>query len=237
MTTTPHQRYKILILEDEVIIADTIARHLVRNGHEVVGTAISFDDAVELYHDTQPDLALLDIRVDGEKSGVDFAHFLRGQSHPIPFIFLTSQTDAGHIAQVRETFPMGYLSKPIQAGSLLATIEVAMHNHRAGSEKPAGTVVLRDGRQTYRISVETITYLQASHVYVKINQVGQAPLMLRTTLSDLIDELGEDQFIQTHRSYAVNLAHVTRFDKENIYVGDTALPVSRSRRGQVLARL
>ncbi|NJB85086.1 DNA-binding LytR/AlgR family response regulator [Lewinella marina] len=236
MTTPPQSGYNILILEDEVIIADTLARHLTRNGHHVVGTAISYEDAVRLYEETHPDLALLDIRIDGPKSGVDFAHFLRGQPRPIPFIFLTSQTDAHHIAQVRETFPKGYLSKPIQVGSLLATVEVAMHNHRADADKP-DTVVLRDGRHTYRLPVESITYLQASHVYVRVNLVDQPVIMLRSTLSDLIEELGEEQFLQTHRSYVVNLAHVTRYDKESIYVNNKAIPVSRTRRSKVLSRL
>ncbi len=225
-----------MILEDEFIIADTLSRHLRRNDHLVVGQALSYEEAVRLYHGENPDLALLDIRISGEKDGIDFAHYLRSQTPTIPFIFLTSQVDEGYIDRVKQTRPSGYLSKPIQIKSLLATIEVAMFNHQ--SREPVQEVVsLRDGRATHRVPLDTIEYLEADHVYVRIYLSDKTSLVIRNTLGDLISELGEKHILQTHRSYAVNPRKITRYDKDYVYLGDKQVPVSRARRQSVAERL
>ncbi|MGB3799827.1 MAG: response regulator transcription factor [Lewinella sp.] len=228
--------HRILLLEDEFIIADTLVRQLERNRHTVVGQAISYKEAVDLYHSTQPDLALLDIRVAGDKTGVDFAHYLRDQQPAIPFVFLTSQVDISHLEQVKATLPAGCLSKPIQLKSLLATIEVAMFNHlsRPMTDK---VVTLRDGRASHRVPLNSIEYVEADHVYVRVYLTDSSSLVLRNTLSDLVSELGEKTLVQTHRSYAVNPDKVTRYDRDYVYVRDKQVPISRARRQSVIERL
>ncbi|WP_198664752.1 LytR/AlgR family response regulator transcription factor [Lewinella sp. IMCC34191] len=228
--------YRILILEDEFIITDTLARQLRRNRHTVVGQAISYEEARTLYHREQPDLALLDIRVAGDKSGIDFAHFLREQSPSIPFVFLTSQVDSGYLERVKATLPAGCLSKPIQLNSLLATIEVAMFNHQSRTTIDR-LVTLRDGRATHRVPLNAIEYVEADHVYVKVHLADSSNLVLRNTLSDLLNEVGEQTLVQTHRSYAVNPEKITRYDRDFVYVRDKQLPISRSRRQSVIERL
>jgi DNA-binding response OmpR family regulator len=84
---------QILIVEDEILIADTIERYLTRQGYWVMGSAISCEEAETLYLRQTPDLALLDIRLSGSRTGIDFAHFIRKQARPAPFIYLTSQLD------------------------------------------------------------------------------------------------------------------------------------------------
>lgn len=230
------QGYRILLLEDEFVIAETLTRQLERNGHRVVSQAISYAEAVDLLHRTDPEVALLDIRLSGEKTGIDFAHYLRSLPEPIPFIFLTSQMDAKHIEQVKETLPSGYLGKPVQVDSLLATIEVVMHNRRA-QRAAAPVVTLRDGKATHRVPVDKLEYVEADHVYVKVYLSDGGSLVLRNTLSDLVRELGEDRLLQTHRSFAVNPQKVTRYDKDYVYIRDTRIPVSRSRRQEVSRRM
>ena len=228
--------YRILLLEDEFIIAETIKRHLERHGHRVVRQAISYLEAVEGVHHDAPELALLDIRVSGVKTGIDFAHYLRSLPRPIPFIFLTSQMDAQYIEQVKLTMPSGYLGKPVQVESLLATIEVAMHNHRA-HPTPARLVTLHDGKATHRIPEDGIEYVEADHVYVKVHLSDGSSLVLRSTLSDLVNELGDDVLLQTHRSYAVNPRKITRYEKDFVFLGALRIPVSRGRRQEVSRRL
>jgi len=112
------KNYKILIVEDEVIIADTIKRYLTQNGHQVVGNAISYQEAESIYIEKKPDLVLLDIRLSGTKTGIDVAYFIQQQTDPKPFIFLSSQLDSRSLNSAKETFPAGYLSKPIQKNTL-----------------------------------------------------------------------------------------------------------------------
>ncbi|PPK86196.1 LytTR family two component transcriptional regulator [Neolewinella xylanilytica] len=228
--------YRILILEDEFIIAETLTRQLERNHHVVVGQAISYAEAVSLFHDQQPDLALLDIRVSGNKTGIDFAHYLRAQEPGIPFIFLTSQVDAGYLDRVKQTMPSGCLSKPIQLKSLLATIEVAIFNHLS-QRAVCEVVTLRDGRATHRVPLNTIEYVEADHVYVKVHLSDNSNLVLRNTLSDLVSQLGQENLLQTHRSYAVNPQKITRYDRDFVYLREKQVPVSRGRRASVENRL
>ena len=236
MEAKPKQGYRILLLEDEFIIAETLRRHLERNGHQVVRQAISFAEAVDGLRLDDPELALLDIRVSGDKSGIDFARHLRTLPRPMPFIFLTSQMDVKHIDEVKQTMPSGYLGKPVQVDSLLATIEVVMHNHRTQAT-PTELITLHDGKTTHRIPADTLEYVEADHVYVRVHLADGSSLMLRSTLGDLVRELGDGCLLQTHRSYAVNPGKITRYEKEFVYVGHSRIPVSRSRRQEVSSRL
>jgi len=228
--------YRILIVEDEILIADMLERYLVQAGHEVVGIAISYEEAIAILEQNPPDFSLLDIRLNGQKSGIDVAHFIRSHEKAHPFIYLTSQTDSTNLNLAKETFPSGYLSKPIQRESLLATLEIVMHRHLAQQEDQ-NSITLHDGTTKYMVSIEDILFLKAEHIYVQV-QVGEDKQILqRSTLKDLADRLPGVQFIQTHRSFIVNLKHVSHWDSQNVYVQGQAIPISRSRRKTIFDRL
>ena len=233
-TPFPAQGYRILIVEDEFLIADSIARNLLKRNHVVAGKAISYDQAVAIYKQEHPDLALIDIRLSGPQTGIDVARFLSSQPRPIPFIYLTSQSDPATVDLAKDTYPSGFLSKPIQMDSLLSMISITMHNYLAGSRE--ATVTLRDGRVSHVIQVDEIQYLQADHVYVQVKLESRPTLVFRSALTDLVAQIGEG-IVQTHRSYAINPRHVTRFVGESVQVGDKEIPVSRSRRKEVTERL
>lgn len=228
---------KILIVEDEILIADSISRYLEKKGYQILGIAISYEEAVELYGTEKPDLALLDIRLNGEKSGIDFAYFLQEQPESIPFIYLTSQMDMQHINLAKSTFPSSYLSKPIQKDNLFANIEIALHNHQ--HQKPATTpaISLYDGKKNYVLPIKNILFIQAEHVYVKIHRTIGDHILQRSALKDLLKKLPTEQFVQTHRSFAVNLQQISHWDSENVYIGKEEIPVSRSRRKVVFEML
>lgn len=224
---------KILIVEDEILIADNLSRYLSKKGHNVIGIAISYEEAVELYNTHKPDVALLDIRLNGERSGIDFAHYIKSQPNPCPFIFLTSQIDAENIEKAKKTFPAGYLSKPIQKESLYTTIEIAMHKQRAVNEE-IKSIPLYDGTQHHKVVINEILYLRAEHVYVQVYIDGEKNVVQRSPLKVLSDQLPPKQFVQTHRSYVVNLDRVTGWDAEQLFIGNHKIPLSRSRKKDIL---
>jgi len=227
---------RILIVEDEILIADMIKRYLVKEGHQVIGTAISFEEAVHLYSLQKPDIALLDIRLSGPKTGIDFAQVLRKEPQPIPFIYLTSQMDKITINKAKETLPAGYLTKPIQKYSLYTTIEIAMHNHvvKKGNKQ---NITLADGTKKYQTNFKDILYLQADHIYVKVNLQNGMQILQRGTLKELMEQLPSEKFIQTHRSFVINTDHVDQWDTQNIYIKGHEIPLSRSRRKTIFALL
>src|SRR6266542_2526152 len=119
---------KVLIVEDELIVAEDVKYHLVKMGYTVTGIASTYDNAVQLIGFTNPDLILLDIMIKGPKSGIDVGRYLNENQCNIPFIYLTSLSDKKTVEQAKETHPNAYLLKPFRAENLFAAIEIAIEN-------------------------------------------------------------------------------------------------------------
>jgi len=228
--------FKVLIVEDELLIARSLERYLLQKGYQVVGIAISYEEATALYQTTRPDLSLLDIRLNGTKTGIDVAHFINQETHSTPFLYLTSQIDRNNLAAAKATFPTGYLTKPVQKESLYATIEVAMFKYFSNKKETANITVF-DGTTNHNILLKDILFLQSEHIYVQIHLKNNQTIVPRISLKDLLAKLPENQFIQTHRSFAINLQNVSSWDNEHIYLQEKTVPVSRSRKKAVLSYL
>ncbi|MBD2196541.1 MULTISPECIES: hybrid sensor histidine kinase/response regulator [Calothrix] len=120
----------ILIVEDEWVIALDIKQHLHKLGYSVCGTANSAAQALELVATTKPNLVLMDIYLQGDKSGIEAADQIRQQFH-IPVIFLTAHADEATLTQAIATHPYGYIVKPFEEQDLIIAIQVALANHLA----------------------------------------------------------------------------------------------------------
>lgn len=228
--------YKVLIVEDEILIADNIKRYLTNKGYDVIGIAISYEEALQLYLNHEPDITLLDIRLNGYKTGIDIAQYIQQQESPKPYLFLTSQVDTKNLEEAKKTFPAGYLSKPIHKESLFASIEIAMHKYQT-REAAISTIPIYDGTKNHIIPINNILYLESEHVYVQVHIHNENYIVQRSSLKDLLKQLPQDQFIQTHRSFAINTKRASHWDTEYIYFNDKAIPVSRTRRKEVYALL
>lgn len=118
--------YKVLVAEDEGLIALDIASRLEALGHTVVGIASTAAEAIELAG--KAEVVLMDIRLDGPKDGIDAAREIR-RLHHLPVIFLTAHADRRTVERAKLTEPFGYIVKPMAHASLQTTLEVAMYKH------------------------------------------------------------------------------------------------------------
>ncbi len=116
---------KILIVEDEIIIALDIQNRLKYLGHYVTAIASSGAEAVQKVKETSPDLVLMDIRIKGERDGIETAETIR-HCFGTPCIFLTAYADQDRLARARLMFPFGYILKPFQDSDLKIAIEMAL---------------------------------------------------------------------------------------------------------------
>ena len=231
----PEPKYSVLIVEDESITSTAIAQELRSTGYQISGVAVSYDEAVACYHHSRPDLAVLDVHLSGARSGIDFAHYLRRQPDPIPFVYLTAQLNRDDRSLSMDTFPAGYLSKPLHMGSLLTTIETALHNHY---QQDNGEVVhIQSSQSVHKIAVRDILHLRADHVYVNVILRDGRSIMVRRSLSDLIAEINHADIVQIHRSHAVNLRHVTAYNRRQLIVGEEEIPISNTYRDGVMNRV
>ena len=120
---------KILIVEDEPIVALDLQQEIEHFGCEVTGLAQSADEALLAVEESRPDLALMDLHIIGSMDGIQTARLLR-DTYQIPSIFLTAYSDDATIARAAREMPYGYLTKPFQSRELKATLQVALHKAR-----------------------------------------------------------------------------------------------------------
>lgn len=121
---------KVLIVEDEAIVAYDLQNRLRKSGYTVSAIAASGAQALEGIEKTSPDLILMDIRLQGPMDGIEVATEVRHR-YKLPVIFLTAHADHATLERAKLTGPFGYLVKPIGNINLSSAIEVALHKHRA----------------------------------------------------------------------------------------------------------
>jgi two-component system, response regulator PdtaR len=122
-------KIKILIVEDEIIVAEDIKHILVKSGYDVTGIAKSGVEATRSVKKTLPDLILMDIKIKGKTTGIDVAKKI-AKTHHIPIIYITAFHDEKTLHKVKLTTPYGYLFKPIRERELVTTIELAVYKHQ-----------------------------------------------------------------------------------------------------------
>ena len=138
--STDPSKGKILVVDDDRLVLATVAHGLTQAGYEVID-ADNGDDAILLAREHRPDLALLDIRMEG-KSGFDVAAYLRDYCQ-VPFMFLSAFSDAQTAQQVAELGAVAYLVKPLDIGQILPTVETAFARLRgSGAATQGGTTAM-----------------------------------------------------------------------------------------------
>ncbi|HRG69026.1 MAG TPA: response regulator transcription factor [Saprospiraceae bacterium] len=120
-------KVRVLIVEDEPLIAENIAMYLNNHDYEVVGIAYDYEEAIFKLEHEKPDIALLDINLEGNRDGIDVGKFIQEQMG-IPFVFLSSYSDKNTLERAKIVKPSGYLVKPFHEKSLMATLEISLSN-------------------------------------------------------------------------------------------------------------
>lgn len=124
---------RILIVEDEKIIALDLQRRIERFGYQVIGVVSNYEDAVASAAESDPDIILMDIILGGERDGVDAALTIRERRN-IPIVFLTAHADAQMVEYAKKADPFGYVLKPFKEDDLQATLEIAIYRSRLDSK-------------------------------------------------------------------------------------------------------
>jgi len=121
---------KILIVEDESIVALDLSRRLTNLGYTVTGMAPSGKRALELVKTTSPNIILMDIHIKGNQDGIEVANQIN-QLYQIPIIFLTAYSEDTTLTRASETRPYGYILKPFSERELHVAIQIALERHGA----------------------------------------------------------------------------------------------------------
>lgn len=146
---------KVLIVEDEPIVAMDLKQEVEELGYEVVGVAESADDALMLVQGAVPDFALMDIRIVGSMDGIQTARALR-HLYQVPSIFLTSYCDDATLARAARTMPFGYLTKPFKSAELKAALRMALDRARSDAREVVERVEVTEAFNGMREGIVTL---------------------------------------------------------------------------------
>ena len=127
---------KILIVEDEAVVAEDVRTKVEGLRYEVSGVTGSGEEAVKLAETERPDLVLMDIRLEGPIDGLEAAQRIRDRLD-IPVVYVTAYADDRTLARAKITEPYGYILKPFRTKDLHSTIETALYKHRMERELEA----------------------------------------------------------------------------------------------------
>lgn len=235
---------KILIVEDELLIAKPLKILLEELGYVVTGVCNNAKSALEEIAQNTPDLALLDIQLKGEETGIWLADKINTTFH-FPYIFLTSFNDTETIAEATETSPYGYLIKPVEKQDLFAAIEVAMKKYAhlvsvEGNEH--GEIILenalfvRDEYLLVKIEFKDISFVKPNGNYLEIH-TPKKKYFIKGTMSSFSKSLPKKQFFQTHRSYILNVSKVEALGKNYVQLGEVRIPITPQKKEALLQQI
>lgn len=241
----------ILIVEDELLLAEDIKLRLERLGYRVVAYVPSVQHALEkLKEHSEIDLALLDISLKGKLDGIDLAKVIN-TLYKIPFIFLTSHADRALVERAKQVRPSAYMLKPFNDREIAINVEMALANY-AGNRYESGprgrnygfnreenqvlsinqSLFLKKDHHFQRVALKDITILEADNNYTTV-YTRTDKYIYSTVLKRMEEKLPGNSFLRVHRSYVINIEAVEGFEGNMLFVGDKRIPVSKQYRADV----
>lgn len=248
---------KILIVEDEMVIAANISLQLSELGYEVIGILPRGEEALSHIKIDLPHIVLLDITLKGEMDGIETAHEIQ-KLYDIPIIYLTANSDDAHFNRAKETHPYAFISKPFKKLDLQRAIEltvdrISIEKTSKNSEKENGSesialngnttdfilndrIFVRHNEKMLKIGIQDILYIEADRNYCRIFSQGREYLLVMT-LKDLDEKLPQKHFLRIHRSYIINLSQIDEVAGTHVVISKKAIPMSKTMRAELLKRL
>ena len=245
-------KIKIVIVEDEFVIAEDIRMTLEDHGYAILAIFDHGEMALPFIIKEIPDMVLVDIRLGGEMDGVELVKQLRAKAN-LPVVYLTANSDAATYERARSTHPNAFLIKPFASANLLASVDLALFNFSEGtvaekinnhlpSHPPDQELLINqslfvkiNGRYK-KIHSDEILFIEASGSYVHIQTPGE-----RYTLSQNLAHFQKKtplaNLIRIHRSYIVNVDKVESFEESFVFIQNHKLPISDNFKTEFLARV
>lgn len=212
---------KILVVEDEIIIADNICEILRSNNYETIEPALTYEQACRTVEESKPDIVILDINLKGKKTGFDFANEVL-KIHDIPFLYLTSNSDFPTMKEAIATNPSAFLVKPFNESELIASIEIIINKLQTINIE--NHIYVFDGKEYIKVLKSSILFIKSDNIYIEFFINNGTKIISRSSLKKVNEELGQD-FIQIHRSYIVNITHIEKIASNEISIDRIKIPI------------
>lgn len=239
---------RILVVEDEPIIAADLADRLTEMGYQVAGQYGSGEAALNHLEQDAPDLVLMDIQLGGALDGIETTRRLV-EAHPVPVIFLTSNSDEATFARAKSTHPAAFLSKPFRGKDLRHAIELALSRNPPLPPAPVSDatpennayffqdrIFIKSKDRLVRIFIRDILWVEATDYYCTL-VTAEKKFLLGQTLKQLSEALAhEPTLMRVHRSYLVNLSQIEEVEDLSLLIGKHRIPISKAAKEEIISR-
>ncbi len=245
-------KVKILIVEDESIVAKDLQSSLKKLGYNVAGTVNSGEKALKEIENEKPDLILMDIMLKDKMTGIEAANIIK-EKYGLPVIFITAYADDNTLGKAKIIEPYGYIIKPFKEKELQTTIELAIYKHEKDEEvkkerdlyhsiienkESKDSIFVRADYRLNKINFDDIFYVEALKDYVVINTSDNS-YTTHTTMKEMVRILPEKDFVRIHRSFIVNLNKIFSIKYPDLVIEGKmkVLPIGGLYRKELYGRL
>lgn len=240
---------KLLIIEDENIVAEDLAERLMLAGYEVVAVLNNGEEAINLYPSLKPDLIMADIQLKGKMDGIETITRIQQMGHT-PVIYLTALGDQHTWQRAKLTKPAAFLTKPFRERDIHSAIELAIASgvaetsahHSPETSEPClyrledRCFIRANNGRFEKYLFQDLLYLEAERSYCRLITTTRS-LLLSEPLQSFHEKLAHPHFVRVHRSYVVNITHIDAIDHQVIVLGNQSIPVGSSYRDTLFEQI
>jgi len=235
--------YKVLIVEDELLVAADIEESLQSLGYKVIGSVATGKDAIETVDRQLPDIILMDIMLKGNMTGIDAANIIR-QKHNVPIIYLTANADISTIEKAKVSLPYGYIIKPFTDKDLQTNIEIAKFKFnsdlkqkmesdqfnqffKSNANRHEPTIILESETGLEKINPNDIYYIDFSqnetliHLADEVVKTSLTPEKIQLMLpAELFVMISRTLLLNTNKIFMVSFPEIIVADKMVVVLVD-----------------
>jgi DNA-binding LytR/AlgR family response regulator len=222
---------KVLIIEDEIDLAENISEYLIQHGYDVIGIIPTAEDVPDFIAKNDVDLFLIDIMLKGNVKGIDIAAVIRERFPKCGILFTTALSGKGVLDKISDTLYDGYLLKPFSLKSLESTLyliskklEKPDETGKAGQKR--NLLPIRDKGKIILLDENDIYYVKAEGLYLRIFTDNKI-FLIRELLKTFLPKLNPEKFLRIHKSYVVNLSKVKDLNSKECNVMNQVIPIRR----------
>ncbi len=236
---------RILIVEDDMIIAANMSLQLTKLGYEVTGIESRGEEAIIHARLNSPDIILMDVNLKGKIDGINTARSIQAFAD-IPMVYITANHDEPTFERAKTTHPHAFISKPINSLILQRTIalveeQLKEKRNTKGSDGAAleildDRIFIRHNGHMVKLLIDQIQFVEADRNYCNIVTTKQNYL-LTTTLKVMEDKLPNKIFVRAHRSYIVNITKLDVVAEGHVEIKRKVIPLSKSYKELLLRHL
>ncbi len=240
---------KILVVEDEMLIAAKISLLLSDLGYSVAGILPRGEEAIQHIRENEVDMVLLDINLKGNLDGIETATQIHTLSK-VPVIYLTANSDESTFNRAKATRPAGFISKPFKPLDLQRAIELAvcrmaendaeqhlpLANHEVQPLILSDRIFVKCRDKMIKIMLGDVLYIEADRNYSRIF-TPQKEFLLSITLKTIEEKLPENIFVRIHRSYIINITQIEEVGDSYVIIGGKSIPMSAGLKENLLQRI